>query len=152
MGTSARAESIAPGLVQTYVCPLCSVCISSSSFYFLSFLSHPHTHKWCSIETTWSPPPQSIKTRTPGCYTGTLSQQVSIHFPGARLGTHRNIDSASDVVFAPKFQPETHQICTCQWDLMLLPFLPSQPSPGSYLTPTCRIATGILKVTTARPR
>ena len=48
--------------------------------------------------------PQSLNTRTPGHYIDTLSQCIGIYFPGAGLGTHRNIDSASVVwCWQPKF-------------------------------------------------
>ena len=54
--------------------------------------------------------PQSLGTRNPGHYTGALSQRVDINSPAAKLGTHRNTDSVSGVVLAPKVQPGPPQI------------------------------------------
>ena len=66
--------------------------------------------------------PQSLRTRTPGCYTGTLSQHVGIYIPEAGLGTHRNINSASGVVLAPEVQPGPPQICTVNGTSCYCPF------------------------------
>ena len=71
------------------------------------------------LTTTWSHPLTLGRT---------MSQLVGIILPGAGLGTCRSIDT---VVLAPEVQPDVH----CQWDLMLLPFLPPQPNPDPYFTP-----------------
>ena len=81
------------------------------------------------------------KTWTPGCYTDTVSQCVSIYFPGDRVETRRSIDSASSVgTQSPIWTtPDQH----CQWDLMLVFFLPSQPKQGPCFTANYAGAMGI---------
>ena len=100
--------------------------------------SHIHTHtqnyEWCKDYHLHGHVPPVPKDQYPGHYTGTLSQCIGIYFPGARLGTHRKHWQCYWTGVGTQSSTRTTPDLHCQWDLMLLPSLSSQPKPGPYFT------------------
>ena len=126
-------------------------------------ITHTHTHA-CTLwwQMVYGQPlggTQSQKDyRTPPAGHHAEAHQASQHiwhFPGAGLETHRNINSASDVVLATEIQPGPHQkFLALSMGLMFLPFLLPQPKPVPILqldTLEHWRQSDLLKVTTARP-